>query len=266
VIAPPAHETAHARELRELSADSLWSEVARSADRLGCSHWNYTAAPTCYADGTLGRALRVTTYPERHVERCFERDLFAASPAIGYAVRTRAPARFAAVTAATPPSRQLSAFCALAREHGVSRGIVIPLDNVLGVRGSLSLVIDGSDRELTDLCAVLEPIEAESRRLHGLLQARHAAAFARGMLPRLTPRKRELLRGLVEGHSTAELADDLGVSVSTIDKHVAELKRVLRARTTPQMAALAVQYQLLDEAPGAPIRRRPAQGRSTSRL
>lgn len=204
------------------------------------------ATPTCYAEGRLERALRVTTYPDRHVARCLERDLFAASPAIGYAVRARVPARFAAVTNATPRSRPLAAFCELALEHGVSRGIVIPLAGVLGVQGSLSLAIDGSDRELTELCAKLEPLAAESRRLHALVQARHAAAFTRGMLPQLTPRKRQMLRGLAGGGTTAELADDLGVSVSTIDKHVADLKRLLRARTTPQLAALAVQYQLLE--------------------
>jgi DNA-binding CsgD family transcriptional regulator len=122
----------------------------------------------------------------------------------------------------------------------------VPLHDVLGVHGSLALAIHGSDRDVQELAATLEATEI--RALHARLQSRHGAAFARGMLPALTSRKRQILRALAAGQTTTEMADSLGISVFTVDKHMADLKHQLRARTAAQLAALAVQYALLDGA------------------
>jgi PAS domain S-box-containing protein len=53
----------------------------------------------------------------------------------------------------------------------------------------------------------------------------------------LTPRQFEVLRLLAEGCSTAEIADQLGVSVQTVRNHVREILRRLRVKS--RIAALA---------------------------
>jgi DNA-binding NarL/FixJ family response regulator len=53
----------------------------------------------------------------------------------------------------------------------------------------------------------------------------------------LTPRQFEVLRLLAEGCSTAEIADQLDVSVQTVRNHVREILRRLRVKS--RIAALA---------------------------
>lgn len=232
----------------ELAADGVWDGFAQLAFDYGCAHWSYVAAPTCASDRILGEALRVTAYPRAHVEACERQGLFRAVPSLSYAFRRSAATTYRVVRDSAPRSPALAAFSRLNRQHGVSRGILIPLTDVVGVRAALGLAFAGSDRELeTFWDDHSQGILDRGRALHGSVQGRHLASFATGLLPALSPRKRSVLRVLAHGCTTTEAADALHIGVSTIDKHIADLKRLLRAGTTAHLTALAVQYGLLEE-------------------
>jgi DNA-binding NarL/FixJ family response regulator len=61
----------------------------------------------------------------------------------------------------------------------------------------------------------------------------------------LTPRQFEVLRLLAEGCSTAEIADQLGVSVQTVRNHVREILRRLRVKSRIAALATARRHGLL---------------------
>lgn len=199
------------------------------------------------ARAKLGAALRVTTYPRPHVEACERHGLFAAVPSLDHAARSAEATYFRVVRDSAPKSRGLATFSELNRQYGTSRGILIPLTDVVGIRAALGLAFAGDDRELEAFWhGHRDAIVRASQVVHRSLQSRQLRAFMPGMLPDLTPRKREVLRALAHGCSTAEAADQLGIAVFTVDKHIADLKRLLRAGTTAHLTALAVQYGLLD--------------------
>jgi DNA-binding NarL/FixJ family response regulator len=66
----------------------------------------------------------------------------------------------------------------------------------------------------------------------------------------VTPRELQALALLAEGHSYAQIADDLGVSYKTVANIGAQLKVKLGARSFPDLIRTAVEY--LASAPGEP--------------
>ena len=64
--------------------------------------------------------------------------------------------------------------------------------------------------------------------------------------PILTPRQRECLAWVREGKSSAAIAEILGISIMTVDEHVAEASRRLGVRTRVQAAVEAALSGLID--------------------
>lgn len=69
-------------------------------------------------------------------------------------------------------------------------------------------------------------------------------------LDQLTPRQREVLQLVAEGHTNPEIAEKLGLSPRTIETHRRHLKRRLKIRTTAGLVRFAVWAGLVP-----PIRR-----------
>lgn len=65
----------------------------------------------------------------------------------------------------------------------------------------------------------------------------------------LTPRQRETLRLIAEGHNTKEIAHQLGVSVKTVETHRAELMKRLGIQDIPGLVKYAMRKGLIP--PGA---------------
>jgi two-component system response regulator NreC len=63
----------------------------------------------------------------------------------------------------------------------------------------------------------------------------------------LSPREREVLRLLALGHTNQEIAQDLYVSVRTVESHRAHIMTKLRATTRSEMVHHAIVGGLLDE-------------------
>lgn len=66
----------------------------------------------------------------------------------------------------------------------------------------------------------------------------------------LTPRQREVLVAIAEGKSRSAIADELGVSVKTVETHRAKLREQLGISSTAGLVRYAVASDLrLKEAP-----------------
>jgi DNA-binding NarL/FixJ family response regulator len=63
----------------------------------------------------------------------------------------------------------------------------------------------------------------------------------------VTPREREIIQLLAEGHSNKEAATALGVSVKTIEAHRANIMRKLRLRSFSDLVRYAIRNQIVQE-------------------
>jgi DNA-binding NarL/FixJ family response regulator len=70
-------------------------------------------------------------------------------------------------------------------------------------------------------------------------------ARAPGQRGRLTPRQREVLQLVAEGHSAKEIAAALTVSVKTVEFHKARIMEHLSLRTTAELTRYAVAHGLV---------------------
>ena len=71
------------------------------------------------------------------------------------------------------------------------------------------------------------------------------AAYA----PELSPRERDVLRFLAEGHSSKEIAECLGLSVRTVENHRARITRRTGLRSIAQLTLHAVRLGLIESPP-----------------
>jgi ligand-binding sensor domain-containing protein/DNA-binding CsgD family transcriptional regulator len=76
-------------------------------------------------------------------------------------------------------------------------------------------------------------------------QALEQALGDRSELAGLTPRQKEVLQLIAEGHSTREMAERLGVSVKTVETHRANLMERLEIRDVPGLVRLAIRARLV---------------------
>ncbi len=101
---------------------------------------------------------------------------------------------------------------------------------------------------------LVRSILALARRSHGsgegeievVRRARLAKEGAKGAeSPRLTPREREVLRGVIGGRINKEIAADLGVSLATVITHRKNLTAKLGTRSVAAMTIFAVAHGIV---------------------
>jgi DNA-binding CsgD family transcriptional regulator len=63
----------------------------------------------------------------------------------------------------------------------------------------------------------------------------------------LTPRQKEVLQLIAEGHSTKEIADRLAVSIKTVEAHRANLMERLDIHDVPGLVRLAIRSGLVSQ-------------------
>ncbi len=102
-----------------------------------------------------------------------------------------------------------------------------------------------AEEELLDAIRV---VADGGRYLNPALGARIAGPGSEGPIDELSDREREVLKLLALGHTNHEIAEDLVVSVRTVESHRAHIMRKLRTETRAEMVAIALKGGLLDEA------------------
>jgi two-component system response regulator FixJ len=126
------------------------------------------------------------------------------------------------------------------RELGLHMAVVVMTghaDVPLAVRAMKAGAVDFlqkpfSEREL--LAAVRQALTAQQR----IAEAAAAAAAAAERLASLTRREREVLDGLVAGHQTKVIAQELGASPRTIEVHRGRVMEKLGVHSLPELVRL----------------------------
>ena len=143
--------------------------------------------------------------------------------------------------------------CRLVRDAadrtGFRAGLSMPVRSSPDGRGQgWNLMADGDAAELD---AILEAhgtrLALAAHLIHArLLSEIEAAAIAPDPpRPVLTPRERDCLAFVAEGHRTAEIAHRLGIAETTVEFHLANARRSLGARTRDHAVALALRAGVL---------------------
>jgi two-component system response regulator FixJ len=145
------------------------------------------------------------------------------------------------------------------------RGITVPVVLISG-HGDIGLAVRAMKAGAIDF--IEKPFEKatllaaiEQARVHGEGQdhVRRLADAAKVQLNALTPRERDVLDGLVDGHSNKVVAYELGISPRTVEIHranlmtklgVASLSEALRIAFAARLGSLGDQAGGADSTPG----------------
>lgn len=99
-----------------------------------------------------------------------------------------------------------------------------------------------------DLVRAIRAVSAGEQYLHPSLGAVLAQpSQSRGAVDELSGREREVLRLLALGHTNQEIAQQLYVSVRTVESHRAHIMTKLRAASRAEMVRHAIEGGLLEE-------------------
>ncbi|HSJ01121.1 MAG: response regulator, partial [Verrucomicrobium sp.] len=83
--------------------------------------------------------------------------------------------------------------------------------------------------------------------VHQVVHAQESTALEQGQLPSLSDREMEVFQWLGRGLGTRQIAEQLGLSIKTIETHRAHIKTKLNLDTADEMVKLAREWQEMDE-------------------
>ena len=96
---------------------------------------------------------------------------------------------------------------------------------------------------------LLDAIEAGLARDRTRQESERAFAMLRARFDMLSSREREVMLGVVAGRLNKQIANDIGITESTVKVHRTNLMRKMKARSLPELSRMADTLKL---APGAP--------------
>jgi RNA polymerase sigma factor (sigma-70 family) len=132
------------------------------------------------------------------------------------------------------------------QEELLSRGSHLPVVFITG-HGDVPMAVSTMKKGATDF--IEKPFEQEAlKRLveRMLEQAREDAArierqrMNSALLARLTPREQQVLERIVAGRLNKQIADDLGISIKTVEAHRANIMEKLKAGTVADLMRVAL--------------------------
>jgi DNA-binding NarL/FixJ family response regulator len=106
----------------------------------------------------------------------------------------------------------------------------------------LAAIRAASQRETYLSTGVMDHVVAYIQRT-GVKPSRKSEATAAD--ERLTPRQREVLQQVVEGRSSAEIADSLGISLKTVERHRADIMKRLDIHDLPGLVRYAIRAGII---------------------
>ncbi|NBV88585.1 MAG: DNA-binding response regulator [Betaproteobacteria bacterium] len=140
-------------------------------------------------------------------------------------------------------------------EELIRRGVTLPIVFITG-HGSVPMAVESMKKGAVDflekpfndeqLCALtakaLERARGESERV---LEAQRAQE----LLSRLTPREAQVLERIVAGRLNKQIADDLNISIKTVEAHRANIMDKIEARTMADLMKTALAASMPGAAP-----------------
>jgi DNA-binding NarL/FixJ family response regulator len=144
----------------------------------------------------------------------------------------------------------------VARESPTTRIIILTMHaNESYVARALRVGVAGyllKDSAVAELPLALEAVAKGETYLSPAISRHVVAGFLRSCIEEdrdplggLTPRQREILQLIAEGHGTKEIAHSLGLSVKTVENHRAQLMDRLDIHDVPGLVRLAIRSGLI---------------------
>jgi DNA-binding NarL/FixJ family response regulator len=84
-----------------------------------------------------------------------------------------------------------------------------------------------------------------SSGISGVITNNFFAESPKNLLDRLSPREREVVRGIVEGHSTRQIAESLRTSVKTVEKQRRDAMRKLEVDNLASLVRISLELGLV---------------------
>jgi DNA-binding NarL/FixJ family response regulator len=114
---------------------------------------------------------------------------------------------------------------------------------------------EATDRLLTAIRRILNgevylSNRAASRMVQQYVQGPGGTRIRRPALAALSDRELEVFRLIGEGHSTRHIANDLHLSVKTVETHQAHIKEKLSLRSARELMQYAIEWHLTEDASG----------------
>jgi len=207
-------------------------------------------------------ALRVLLADDHALVRAGMRALLAELPGIEVVaesgdgrealrlVRERKP-DIALLDISMPELNGLEVVGRIARDHPNTRAIILSMhgddESVRRalVAGAAGYLLKNSDRRELELA--LRAVARGDTWLSPSLTKRVVATYMRGASPDavLTPRQREVLQLVAEGHSNKEIASRLNVALKTVETHRTELMERLGIHGVASLVRYAIQVGLV---------------------
>ena len=134
-------------------------------------------------------------------------------------------------------------------EELIGRGVRVPLIFITG-HGSVPMAVDSMKKGAVDflekpfndtqLCAL---VAAAFEKLRDGQEKVLGTQRAREMVERLTPREQQVLERIVAGRLNKQIADDLNISIKTVEAHRANIMDKIEARTMADLMKTALAAQ-----------------------
>ena len=222
--------------------DEVWSVGCKWLVGSGIEWSLYTYTSERWVPGGQQR-LRYSSLPQAWMEHYAAQRFFRADPAIRHCVDAVTPM----LTGIDMPARPDGSALRLwedALSAGFGGGMVIPLRLPGSALGGFSLVTGMVGREF--LAWHKNYGRWAALAAHAIDQRILTLAAPQAERPRLSPRERECLTWLATGLRHDRIADKLSITRPTVELHLANARRKLRARTREEALARAVTLGLLD--------------------
>jgi RNA polymerase sigma factor (sigma-70 family) len=97
---------------------------------------------------------------------------------------------------------------------------------------------------------LLDAVEAGLARDRARREYERLSRALRERLDSLTSREREVMVRLAAGRMNKQIADEIGISTSTVKVHRTHLMRKMKARSLPELSRMADMLKILPEEPG----------------
>lgn len=134
-------------------------------------------------------------------------------------------------------------------EELIERGITLPLIFITG-HGSVPMAVDSMKKGAVDflekpfndaqLCAL---VASAFEKLRDGEEKTLGSKRAKELLERLTPREQQVLERIVAGRLNKQIADDLNISIKTVEAHRANIMDKIEARTMADLMKTALAAQ-----------------------
>lgn len=82
--------------------------------------------------------------------------------------------------------------------------------------------------------------------MKGLMKQRKASKKREGFFPKISRREKEVLKLIVQEHTTQEIANKLFISLKTVESHRSSLLNKLNARNSAGLVRIAMENKLMD--------------------